>query len=128
MIHNHPVMPLHMLLLGFVTATVLFLLLFCFCSLMVFLIYGEDFLFSMDLAMHRTVRLKHCMGSLHPSFTNREINTVVFATCSSIFNFLPYVLKLNTFKLKASFEAQLGDSSILEQFIIQDYLEHICLE
>lgn len=42
---------------------------------MVFLIYDEAFLFSVDLAMHRTVRLKHCMGSLHPSFTNGEINT-----------------------------------------------------
>lgn len=50
---------------------------------------------------HAQNRLKHCTGSLHPSFPNREINTVVFAACSSVFNFLLHVLKLNMSKLKA---------------------------
>jgi len=69
---------------------------------MVFPIYGKAFFFfPKDLFTHRTVRLKHCTVSFHSSFTNRKINTVVFAKCNSIFDFLSHMLKLNTFKLKA---------------------------
>lgn len=80
---------------------VLLLLPYYFFSLIMFLFYNELFFFH-GLAYVQYSRVKHCMGSLHPSITNSDKNTLVFAIYSSIFNFLLYLLKLNMFKLKGS--------------------------
>lgn len=50
---------------------VLLLLPYYFCFLIVFLFYNK-FFFSIDLAVCSAVGLKHCMGSLHPSITDRD--------------------------------------------------------
>lgn len=103
---------------------VLLLLLYYFCSLIVFLFYNK-FFFSMDLAV---CSQSGWSTAWDPCILPSQIliNTVVFATHSSIFNFLLYVLKLKMFKLKGAFESQLWDPPSLENFISQDCFEFIC--
>lgn len=118
-IRKYPVMPLHMLLLGFFTTTILFLFPHGISNLWQGLsFFHSQAQSSQAEALHGTFTpFLHKQGDEHCSFCNMQFH----------FQFPTRSVEIKYHKLKVSSEAQWGDSSVLEQVVIQDCLEHICL-